>query len=135
VRYAPEVTEHFQRPRNTGPLPPGPGRVLAGHAASAAEGCEVEFHARIQGDRVAALHFAARACPHQVAASSLATELLAGAGPEATRAFDPLALEARLGLPAAKRGRLLVLAGALRNCLGPWDTTQLAATGPAASPT
>lgn len=129
--YAPEVTDHFQRPRNTGSLPDGPGRVLVGRAGSPAEGCEVEFRARVHEGRVAALHFAARACPHVVAACSVLTGLLAGAGPETTRAFDVLALEARLGVPAAKRGRLLLVADALRNCLAPWDTTPLTAAEPA----
>ena len=131
MTYLPEVTDHFLRPRNVGPLPAGPGQVLAGRAGSPAEGCEVEFRARVHAGRIAALHFAARACPHVVAACSVLTELLAGAGPETTRAFDVLVLEGRLGLPAAKRGRLLLVADALRNCLAPWDTTPLPAADPA----
>ena len=55
------------------------------------------------------------------------TELLAGADRAAVLAFDPRSLEEALPVPAAKRGRLLIVADALRNCLAAWDTTQLAA--------
>jgi hypothetical protein len=43
---------------------------------------------------------------------------------EALRDFDPGGLAEELGLPAEKRGSLLTLQDALRNCFRAWDTTQ-----------
>lgn len=124
MNYSPLAERHFRTPLNAGPVAGSGGRVVRGEAGGSAEGLWIVFEARIDAGRIAAISFRALACPHLIAACSRTTEILAGAPFAAANRFSPMGLVEELGIPAEKRGRLLVLEDALRRCLAAWDTTQ-----------
>jgi NifU-like protein involved in Fe-S cluster formation len=124
MEYSTAVARHFRQPAHAGILAGRDGRLLCGEAGTMAEGTWVVFHARVDGERVTALSFQAYACPHVIAACSRTTELLTGAAVAQAADFDPATLMAELEIPVEKRGRLLILEDALRNCFRDWDTTR-----------
>lgn len=125
--YNAEVGRHFWAPANLGPLAPGAGPISRGHAAASLPEAEVRIEVAIVDGRIERLAFQARGCPHLLAACSRATELLAGQDAPSLATFEPAVLVAELGIPDEKRGSLLILQDALRNCFRDWDTTQPAA--------
>jgi NifU-like protein involved in Fe-S cluster formation len=125
VDYNDEVIRRFEALPHAGPPPEGPGLCLRGMAGSPDEGAQVAFLARVQEGRLVALGFEAFACPHILAACSIAAERLTGQELGALAAFDPLALCVELGVPPEKSSRLMIVQDALRNCLADWDNRQL----------
>ncbi len=121
--YPAAVERHFSRPANVGPLT-GAARVFRGEAGSAARGAWVVFEADIRDGIARRLTFRAFGCPYLIAACSRVTEILGGGSVAAARRFDPASLAGELAIPPEKRGSLLILQDALRNCVGDWDTTQ-----------
>ena len=111
--YSELVVDHFNRPRNAGELPPGPGirRTRAGNRTA---GAEVSLNVRIVGERVAEVRFRAFGCPHFLAAASLAAERLAGVPVAALGRWSAGDVGRELGVPVEKRGRLLILEDAVR---------------------
>jgi NifU-like protein involved in Fe-S cluster formation len=124
MNYSPLTERHFRKPANTGPLAGPRGAVVRGEAGTCAQGLRIVFEARVEAGRIAAIAFRALACPHLIAACSRTTELLTGMPLAAARQFDAMSLMEELGIPAEKRGRVLVLEDALHRCLAAWDTTQ-----------
>jgi NifU-like protein involved in Fe-S cluster formation len=122
--YPAAVERHFRQPSNVGPLTPGSQRISRGEAGGVAAGAWVVFEADIAGGVLRHLAFRAYGCPYLIAACSLATELLAGAAPQALQRFECATLAEELQVPAGKLGSLLILEDALRNCFRDWDTTQ-----------
>ena len=122
MNYSPLTERHFRRPCNAGPVAGSGGRVVRGAAGTGAQGLRIVFEARLEGASIVAMGFSALACPHLIAACSRTTELLSGATLATAWEFAPLSLVEELGIPAEKRGRLLVLEDALRRCLAAWDT-------------
>lgn len=119
--YSSEVARHFAAPRHAGVLAAGPGVLLQGEGGSVAQGALVRFQLRVAAGRVVALAWQAWACPHTIAACSLAAEMLEGCSRAELEAFDPLALRTPLAVPTEKTGRLLIVQDALRKCLAAWD--------------
>jgi NifU-like protein involved in Fe-S cluster formation len=122
--YHPRVVALFERPPRRGPLAAGPGIPCRGSAGSRELGTQVAFEARIDRGQVVDLAFRAYGCPHVIAACAELTESLRNQ-PASSLAHCPLEpLQAALGIPDEKRGRLLIVQDALRNCLADWDNTR-----------
>lgn len=100
-------------------------RILTGEAGREALGTRVRFTLGIAAQRVVAARYRAYGCPHTLAACEWLARELEGRsfeGPlptslQALRIDTPLAWAERLGIPAAKLGRLLVVEDALRAAL------------------
>ncbi len=129
-RYSDLVMQHFDTPCYAGDLAAGPGFAVSGMAGEARLGTEVHFFVRVLDDRLDAVAFRAVACPHTLAACSLAAESLHGAPVEDLARLSARDLAEVLALPAEKLGRLLVLEDTLRNCWRAWDNRKLSVTEP-----
>ena len=126
----PEVRGLFGALRHAGELPAlppqgapaaGTARVVYGEAGREQRGTRVRFMLRLLGERVLEVRYRAYGCPYTLAACEwLAQQLEAGAR---DRLGGPAAWAARLGIPAAKLGRLLVVEDALRAALAAADKT------------
>lgn len=97
--------------------------VVSGEAGSRATGTHVRFHLRLAGPRVAEARFQAYGCPHTLAVANWLAGEMAGRTREAPWPGTPADWAARFEVPAAKRGRLLVIEDALRACLAAWPKT------------
>ncbi len=116
-----------------------PVRILAGEAGREDLGTRVRFMLRMDAHRVLEARYRAYGCPHTLAACEWLARRLEGRGAEGRGAEaggapgggvrglslqallpdTPLDWAARLGVPAAKLGRLLVIEDALRAALAP----------------
>ncbi len=121
MEYADLVTRLFTTPPNLGPLADADC-----HGEARESGAWIVIEARVRDRRLEAVAFQALACPHVIAAAALAADRLRGQPVDALGTFDPWVLRDELALPTEKRGRLLTLQDALRNCFRDWDTTQSA---------
>lgn len=110
--YSSLVIDHFERPRNSGRLPPGRDVVVA-RAGSRDQGAEFEIHARLAHGRIAAIGIAVFGCPHCIAAASVTSEQLAGLDAEQVERWTWRDVAGTLAVPAPKRGRLLILEDAV----------------------
>lgn len=109
--YSDDVLARFQAPPRAGWLE-SPSRI--GHAASAVRDSEVHFALQLDGERIAAVRFRARGCPHTIAAASLVAERLEGGSAVALADFDAGFLVDSLPLPAGKLDLKLLLEDAVR---------------------
>ena len=82
--YRDVVLDHFRSPRGRAPLPRPDARGLAVNPTC---GDQVEVELALDGDRIAAVSARAVGCSIAVAAASVLTELVPGAGPEAVAAL------------------------------------------------
>ncbi|HEX9707437.1 MAG TPA: iron-sulfur cluster assembly scaffold protein [Steroidobacteraceae bacterium] len=113
ARYSPRVLELFARLPGAGPLPPGPGRQVAGEAIALDRGAWVRFDARIEAGRIADCVFRAWGCPHTLAAAAwVAAEVRMRAVMDCA-SIDAPRLARELDAPAEKMGRMLVVEDAL----------------------
>lgn len=119
AQYAELVVEHFERPRNSGSLPAAPD-VIEGKAGTRSEGTQFSFTARIDGEHIVEMRFQAFGCPHCIAAASMLTEQLIGAGHAQLARWQWRDIAALLDLPTQKRGRLLILEDALHALAENW---------------
>jgi NifU-like protein involved in Fe-S cluster formation len=113
VRFTPATIEHFQHPRNVGRLS---NADAIGRVDDAETDTMVELYVKLDGRRVSHATFRTFGCSACIAASSVATELLAG------RAVPPTAdeIDAALGgLPIDKRYCAELVAEAARRALAP----------------
>ncbi len=118
--YSPTTVEHFRHPRNVGRLE---GANAVGTLDDPATENVITFYLRIDQGRVAAARFRTFGCSACVAASSIASELVAGRDLSEARAVDSAALLAALGgLPASKRHCADLAARALAAALASYDT-------------
>lgn len=125
----PQIRALFATLDHAGELPGAtaePGHVVRGEAGREALGTRVRFALRLTQGRVAAVRYRAYGCPHTLAACEwLARQIegralagaFAGGTLEALGVGSPLEWSERLGVPAAKLGRLLVIEDALRAAL------------------
>lgn len=106
-----------------------PFRILAGEAGREDLGTRVRFMLRMDAHRVLEARYRAYGCPHTLAACEWLARRLEGGGAggggaegvslRALLPDTPLDWAARLGVPAVKLGRLLVIEDALRAALAP----------------
>ncbi len=73
--YTPQVTEHFENPRNIGTLPDADGTATIGSAAS---GEMLKLTLKIADGTVVAAKFRAFGCPTAIASGSVLTKLVTG---------------------------------------------------------
>jgi NifU-like protein involved in Fe-S cluster formation len=120
--YPDIVRRYFADPPCLGPL--AGDDVRRGEAGAPATGTWIVIESIVREGRCVELAFRAYGCPWTVAATALAVERLQGAPLTSLLDFAPLDLAAELNLPVEKRGSLLTLQDALRNCFRAWDTTR-----------
>jgi nitrogen fixation NifU-like protein len=98
--YSPIVLDHFEHPRNVGPME-DPDAI--GRAGNPACGDQVELSLRIRQGRIEEARFLASGCSASIASSSMTTVLLTGMTlQEAAALTDVTVAEALGGLPPAK---------------------------------
>ena len=123
--YSQKVADYFFRPRNIGMPAGGPAELFSGEAGIREHGVQVVFNMRVADRKIAEVRFQAFACPHTIAACSLAAERLEGAPVGALLDVSPDALAQELDVPVEKMGRMLVVQDALRKCFSAWDNRRL----------
>jgi NifU-like protein involved in Fe-S cluster formation len=125
----PRVRALFVDLAHAGDLPPPAPEVAdticTGEAGRIAEGTLVRFSLRLSGTRVEQVRYRAYGCPYTLATCEWLARELCGRQLDAasTTALEtavgaPTAWAARLGIPAPRLGRLLVVEDALRQALG-----------------
>lgn len=119
--YAPVLRAHASDPKNRGPLETA---NAWGEASYAPCGDSFRLSLRLEGERLAEVHFEAKACGPVVALGSLATEILRGVTIQEALRFDSFYWDkAAGGLPPAKRHAILLLLEALHNALNSEPST------------
>jgi NifU-like protein involved in Fe-S cluster formation len=117
--YSSLVIEHFERPRNVGELAPATN-VINGRAGRRDQGAEFSLSARIEDEKIVEARFEVYGCPHCVAAGSLLTSSLVGRDWDALQSWSWRQIADVLGIPTAKRGRLLILEDAVKAMAEDW---------------
>ncbi len=99
--YTPQVTEHYESPRNIGTITDADG---TGSVGSPADGEMIKLTLKISNDVIVAAKFRAFGCPTAIASASILTELITGT--EVPRALEITAMQlsdALGGLPLDKQ--------------------------------
>lgn len=115
------IRRHFESLAGAGRLEGGPGRVVSGQAGGRAQGVEVRFDWRVEGERILEARFLAYGCPYTLATCDWLVAQLAGRRREAPWPGDPEAWARALAIPLERLGRLLVVEDALRATLRAWS--------------
>ena len=99
--YTPQVTDHYENPRNVGTIVDANGTATIGSPAS---GEMVKLTLKIIDNIIIAAKFRAFGCPTAIASASVLTELVTGAYiPEAQKITADQLSEALGGLPEDKQ--------------------------------
>jgi NifU-like protein involved in Fe-S cluster formation len=115
---APEIRELFATLDHAGELAASAAAgVVGGEAGREALGTRVRFSLRIADERLLEVRYRAYGCPHTLATCEWLARSLEGRRLDALGMGDPIQWAQRLGVPAAKLGRLLVIEDALRAAL------------------
>jgi len=114
-RYSPVTVDHFQHPRNVGRMADADG---IGRVDDAERETTITLYVKLEHGRVARASFRTFGCSACIAASSVATELLAQRFVSDAARLDADELDAALGrLPADKRYCAELVAEAARRAL------------------
>jgi NifU-like protein involved in Fe-S cluster formation len=111
--YGPEVRRRFAAPVGAGAPPEGSRGWFTGEAQDPASGTRVRAYLRFRDAQVVGLRYEVFGCPHTIAALSWLAELVERRELRHL-AVDLQGIAGALGVPAEKRGRLLVIEDALR---------------------
>jgi NifU-like protein involved in Fe-S cluster formation len=115
---APQIRELFARLDHAGDLGQSAASgIVGGEAGREALGTRVRFTLRIGEDRLLQVRYRAYGCPHTLATCEWLARTLEGRRLDALAVGDPIEWAHRLGVPAVKLGRLLVIEDALRAAL------------------
>ena len=99
--YTPQVTEHYESPRNIGTITDADG---TGSVGSPADGEMIKLTLMITDNVIVAAKFRAFGCPTAIASASILTELVTGTHiPEALEITAVQLSEALGGLPLDKQ--------------------------------
>ena len=99
--YTPQVTEHYENPRNIGTIVNADGTASVG---SPADGEMIKLTLMITDNVIVAAKFRAFGCPTAIASASILTELITGTDiPEALEITAVQLSEALGGLPLDKQ--------------------------------
>ena len=99
--YTPQVTEHYENPRNIGTIVDADGTASVG---SPADGEMIKLTLMITDNVIVAAKFRAFGCPTAIASASILTELITGTDiPEALEMTAVQLSEALGGLPLDKQ--------------------------------
>ncbi len=113
--YSDIVIDHFERPRNSGTLEDA---NAVGYMTNPVCGDTLLLMLRVDGGRIAGVRWQSDGCAASIAASSLISELAAGASLAEAGAITREALvEALGGLPASKLHASVLAADALHHAL------------------
>ena len=113
--YSSEVVRRFAAPRRAGELPHDASGLVSGEAYDRTLHVWVRFQLQVIDGAIHAARFAVFGCPHTVAAASLVAERLEGRPADDAR-LDVRALQAELGVPVEKLGKLLRIEDAVAAC-------------------
>ena len=117
--YSDIVIDHFQRPRNTGPLADA---NAVGEDRNPVCGDHMKLMLRIENDAIAEARFQTRGCPAAIATSSMATVLLTDMQiDEAAKLKRQDFVDAVGGLPKAKIHCSVLAAAALKQALASYQ--------------
>ena len=98
--YTPQVTDHYENPRNVGTISDADGGATVG---SSANGEMVKLTLKIVDDVIVAAKFRAFGCPTAIASASVLTELATGTQVSAAQEITAVQLSDALGgLPQDK---------------------------------
>lgn len=98
--YTPQVTDHYENPRNVGTISDADGGATVG---SPANGEMVKLTLKIVDDVIVAAKFRAFGCPTAIASASVLTELATGTQVSAAQEITAVQLSDALGgLPQDK---------------------------------
>ena len=98
--YTPQVTDHYENPRNVGTISDADGGATVG---SPANGEMVKLTLKIVDDVIVAAKFRAFGCPTAIASASVLTELATGTQVSAAQEITAVQLSDALGgLPEDK---------------------------------
>ena len=106
--YSPRVREYFAAPAHAGDVDGGCSVIVN------EQGVCLQLSVAAAGDRIVALRFRARACPHVLAAAEAACAALEGRPVADLIEFSARDLMDNLPVPVEKTGRILVLEDAIR---------------------
>ena len=109
--YNAAVRELFANPQHAGTLPGAPCGFVD------EQGIMVRFSATVSDDRLLALRFLVRGCPHVVAACELICRQQSGQPLAALESVNCAQIMTTLAIPAEKTGRILVVEDAIRSLL------------------
>ena len=113
--YSDIVIDHFQHPRNAGPLDDA---NAVGEDRNPVCGDHMKLMLRIEGESIAEARFQTRGCPAAIATSSMATVMLNGISvDEASQLTRQNFVDAVGGLPKAKIHCSVLASAALRKAL------------------
>jgi len=117
--YSEIVMEHFERPRNSGPLDDA---NAIGYMTNPVCGDTLLLMLRIRDGRIEEARWQSDGCAASIAASSLLSELVRGATLEEASAITrESVVEALGGLPASKLHASVLAADALARALAAWE--------------
>ena len=120
--YSDIVIDHFERPRNSGTLE---GANAVGYMTNPVCGDTLLLMLRVAGGRIAGVRWQSDGCAASIAASSLLSELAAGASLEEAVAITREAIvEALGGLPSSKLHASVLAADALHHALANYREQQ-----------
>ena len=115
---APELLEHFQRPRNVGELPPP---AITVEVSNPACGDVLRLSARITGEQLTEVAYKVRGCTASIAAGSVLTELIRGRTRNELRRLGTAEIDAALGgLPAESSHAAVLALDAVKALLKTW---------------
>ena len=114
----PQIRELFAALDHAGESESSAGaRTVGGEAGREELGTRVRFVLRIAEERLLEVRYRAYGCPHTLATCEWLARTLEGRRLDALAVGNPIEWAQRLGVPAAKLGRLLVVEDALRAAL------------------
>jgi nitrogen fixation NifU-like protein len=118
--YSQQVIDHFAAPRNLGRLPDANGRGVSGDLRTG--DVQIEIALRVEDERVAAARFRTFGCSVAIAASSVATTLIADRPVGEAAALTPAQItEALGGLPPDRLYAPEMAAEAVHRAIADWE--------------
>ncbi len=118
--YSAQVIDHFAAPRNLGRLPDANGRGVVGDLQT--DDVRIEIAIRVEGGRIAAARFRTFGCSAAIAASSIATTLIADRTVQAAADITPAQIAAALGgLPPERLYAPEMAAMAVHRAVADWE--------------
>ncbi|MCG9131357.1 iron-sulfur cluster assembly scaffold protein [Candidatus Poribacteria bacterium] len=113
--YTPQVTDHYENPRNVGTISDADGGATVGSPAS---GEMMKLTLKIVDDVIVAAKFRAFGCPTAIASASVLTELAIGTHISAAAEMTAVQLSGALGgLPEDKLRYADAAANVLKNAI------------------
>ena len=116
MEYTSEVVRRFDSPRKAGELPYDTPGLVSGEAHDRTLHVWIRFQLQVIDGAIRAARFAVFGCPHTVAAASAVAERLEGRPVDDAARLDMRALQAELGVPVDKLGKLLRIEDAVAAC-------------------